>query len=258
VANVTSAQKAEDGNFSWVEFSPPYHSHLVKCAVALVPHPVHVVKKVMFVYILELLNGVGSNAFFDLQKGGHKANNAQKEKRRLARKQSRAAKCERDREVVKAAKLPKRERQCGACGRKFESHKTASKHKCDVTKGESVGVEAAKVPAAQVVPKAMPIKPAATITPCAPPAPSNSTPQPAVTEGLQILSGLFSPSIPQMRHLLLDAHPTQFEWIVKASDEMVRKQFADMQDLGRVLPKGIGSRPCFLVTDTTPPCMYNG
>jgi hypothetical protein len=40
VANVTSAQKAEDGNFSWVEFTPQYHSHLVKCAVALVPHPI--------------------------------------------------------------------------------------------------------------------------------------------------------------------------------------------------------------------------
>jgi hypothetical protein len=38
VTNVISAQKAEDGNISWVEFSPPFHSHLVKCAVALVPH----------------------------------------------------------------------------------------------------------------------------------------------------------------------------------------------------------------------------
>jgi hypothetical protein len=83
VANVTSAQKAEDRNFLWVEFTPQYHSHLVKCTVALVPHPVQVVKKVMFVYILELLNGVGSLAFFDLQKGGRKANNAQKEKKHL-------------------------------------------------------------------------------------------------------------------------------------------------------------------------------
>ena len=70
VANVISAQKAEDGNFSWVEFAPPYHSHLVKCTVALVPHPVQVVKRVMFVYILELLNGEGHMAFFNLQKGG--------------------------------------------------------------------------------------------------------------------------------------------------------------------------------------------
>ena len=106
LTNVISAQKAEDGNISWVEFAPPYHSHLVKCAVVLVPHPVHVVKRVMFVYILELLNGEGHTAFFDLQKGGHKANNAQKEKKHLAQKRHRAAKRERDREAAKAAKLP--------------------------------------------------------------------------------------------------------------------------------------------------------
>jgi hypothetical protein len=181
VAHVTSAQKAEDGNFSWVEFAPPFHSHLVKCAVALVPHPVHVVKRVMFVFILELLNGVGTTAFFDLQKGGRKANNAQKEKRRLARKRSRAAKRERDREAAKAAKLPQRERQCEGCGRKFASRKTSRKHKCTVTKGESMRKEATVVPAAQVAPVVQPIKPAATITPRAPPAPSNSNPQPAVT-----------------------------------------------------------------------------
>ena len=92
LANTISAQKAEDGNISWVEFTPQYHSHLVKCAVALVPHPVLMVKKVMFVYVLELLNGKGNLAFFDLQAGGRKANNAQKEKRCLARKRSRASK----------------------------------------------------------------------------------------------------------------------------------------------------------------------
>jgi hypothetical protein len=86
LTNVISAQKAEDGNISWVEFTPQYHSHLVKYAVALVPHPVAKVKKVMFVYILELLNQKGHVAFFELQKGSHKANNAQKEKRHLARK----------------------------------------------------------------------------------------------------------------------------------------------------------------------------
>ncbi|KAF8489276.1 hypothetical protein F5888DRAFT_1872570 [Russula emetica] len=63
LANAISAQKAEDGNISWVEFTPQFHSHLVKCAVALVPHPVHKVKKVMFGYILELLNGDGHLAF---------------------------------------------------------------------------------------------------------------------------------------------------------------------------------------------------
>ena len=54
-----------------------------------------------------------------------------------------------------------------------------------VTKGESMRKEAAAVPAAQVAPKARLIKPVTTITPHAPPAPSHSSPPPAVTEGLQ-------------------------------------------------------------------------
>jgi hypothetical protein len=181
VANVISAQKAEDGNFSWVEFAPQYHSHLVKCAVALVPHPVQVVKKVMFVYILELLNRVGSLAFFDLQKGGCKANNAQKEKKRLARKRRHAAKREWEREAAKAAKLPQCERQCEGCGRKFASCKTSRKHKCTVNKGESTRKEATVVPAAQAAPSVQPNKLTATITPHAPPPPPNSNLQPTVT-----------------------------------------------------------------------------
>ena len=168
LTNVISAQKDEDGNISWVEFTPQYHSHLIKCAVALVPHPVPKVKKVMFVYILELLNEGGHEAFFDLKAGGRKANNAQKEKRRLARKRSRAAKREREREAAKAAKLPARERQCSGCGRKFASRKTASKHKCPGSKVECVRREAASGQASQAIPAARPDKPAATITTSAP------------------------------------------------------------------------------------------
>ena len=139
----------------------------------------------MFVYILELLDGEGHMAFFDLQKGGRKANNAQKEKKRLARKRRCAAKRERDREAAKAAKLPSVERQSVACGHKFTSRKTSRKHKCAKSKEESTRKEAGAVPAAQVAPKAMPIKPAAPPTPCAPPAPSNSTPRPVVTKDSQ-------------------------------------------------------------------------
>jgi len=118
LASVISAQKTEDGNISWVEFTPQFHSHLVKCTVALVPClcPVPKVKRVMFVFILELLNGDGHMAFFELQKGGHKANNAQKEKWCLAWKWSQAAKWEWDREAAKGAKLPPCECQCVACG----------------------------------------------------------------------------------------------------------------------------------------------
>jgi hypothetical protein len=39
------------------------------------------VKRVMFGFILELLNGEGDLAIFNLKKGGRKANNAQKEKK---------------------------------------------------------------------------------------------------------------------------------------------------------------------------------
>ncbi|KAH9018523.1 hypothetical protein EDB84DRAFT_1442388 [Lactarius hengduanensis] len=179
LANVISAQKAEDGNISWVEFSPPFHSHLVKCAVALVPHPIYVVKKVMFVYILELLNQEGHLAFFELQKGGRKANNAQKEKRCLARKRSRASKQERDREAAKAAQLPPRERECLTCGRKFKSRKTTKKHKC--AKHSKVVHEkegGASGSGSHLVPPAQLNKPAPPLTPLAPTAPPNSSAAP--------------------------------------------------------------------------------
>jgi hypothetical protein len=78
------AQKAKNGKFFWVEFLPPFHAHLVKCTVVLVPHPIQKVKKVMFVYILELLNREGPWSFFNLSKGQRIATQAQKEKWHLA------------------------------------------------------------------------------------------------------------------------------------------------------------------------------
>jgi hypothetical protein len=59
MANVILAQKAKDGKKFWVKFTPQFYAHLVKCAVALVPCPLNKVKKVMFGYILELLNREG-------------------------------------------------------------------------------------------------------------------------------------------------------------------------------------------------------
>jgi hypothetical protein len=88
VANAILAQKAKDGKIFWVKFAPQFHAHLVKCAVALVPRPLHKVKKVMLRYILELLNREGPQAFFDLTMGMWQATQAQKEKRRLARKRN--------------------------------------------------------------------------------------------------------------------------------------------------------------------------
>jgi hypothetical protein len=108
LTNVISAQKAKDRNLLWVKFTPQFHSHLVKCTVVLVPclGLVSKVKQVMFVFILELLNEEDHMAFFELQKGGCKANNTQKEKQQLAQKRSHTAKQEQVREKAKAAKLP--------------------------------------------------------------------------------------------------------------------------------------------------------
>jgi len=125
----------------------------------------------MFVYILELLNGKGNLAFFDLKVGGCKANNAQKEKRHLARKRSCASKQEREREAAKAAKLPAHQRQCEACGRKFESRKTAKKHKCPSSKVVRVPREAASGQASQATPTAKVDTPPAPLTTHAPIAP---------------------------------------------------------------------------------------
>ena len=194
LANVISAQKAEDGKISWVEFSSPYHAHLVKCAIALMPHPVPPakvttnpvpvakVKRVMFVFVLELLNQEGHLAFFELQKGGRKANNAQKEKRRLARKRSRAAKRERERESAKADQLPLRQRTCLTCGRMFQSRKTAKRHKC--AKHSKVVRDKGKIAegsSSHPAPPARLNKPVITPAPVAPTAPSHSNVSPPVT-----------------------------------------------------------------------------
>ncbi|KAH9034112.1 hypothetical protein EDB85DRAFT_1889973 [Lactarius pseudohatsudake] len=214
LANVISAQKAEDGNISWVEFSPPFHSHLVKCAVALVPHPVYAVKKVMFVYILELLNREGHLAFFELQKGGRKANNAQKEKRRLARKRSRASKRERDREAAKAAQLPPRERECLTCGRKFKSRKTAKKHKCakhsKVVREKEAGAMGS---GSHLVPPAQLNKPAPPLTPLAPTAPPNSSAAPPVTGDLGATPSSAPALLPPAIANLLGSVEAQMEFI---------------------------------------------
>jgi hypothetical protein len=168
MANTVSAQKAEDGKLSWVEFTPQFHSHLVKCAVALVPRPVRKVKRVLFVFILELLNREGNAAFFELQKGSRKANNAQKEKWCLTWKRSRAAKRERDREATKVADVPIHMRSCQGCRRHFTSQKTASWHKCPNSKVVREPVEAAEIKVSQPRRSARLGKPTATITPLAP------------------------------------------------------------------------------------------
>jgi len=56
---VTFAQKAKDGNdISWLEVTPQSHAHLVRQAIALAPtsYPLALVKRVMFVFLLEVVN----------------------------------------------------------------------------------------------------------------------------------------------------------------------------------------------------------
>src|SRR6267142_722012 len=72
IANVLSAQKSDEGRYSWVDFQPPFHTHLVQHARALLPPlcPVAKGKKVMFVFILEVLDGDGpkSGSFWEVPK----------------------------------------------------------------------------------------------------------------------------------------------------------------------------------------------
>jgi hypothetical protein len=133
---VLSAQKDEAGKIFWVEFTPHFHAHLVKCAVALVPHPLLKVKRVMFVYLLELLNGEGPQSFFDLSKGQKSATQAEKEKRRLAWRRNRASRRERRKAAEEAAE-GRPHRQCKSCGRKFSSRKAEKRHRCPISKEAS-------------------------------------------------------------------------------------------------------------------------
>ena len=61
---VTFAQKAEAGNdITWLEVFPQSHSHLVCQAITLAPasYPLALVKRVMFVFLLEVF------FFFELE-----------------------------------------------------------------------------------------------------------------------------------------------------------------------------------------------
>jgi hypothetical protein len=178
-AQALSAQKAEDGKIFWVEFTPQFHAHLVKCAVALVPHPIQKVKKVMFGYILELLNDEGPRAFFDLKKGARSATQAQKEKKRLARKRNRASRRERRKAAAEATQSTPH-RQCKLCGRKFASRKAAKRHRCPLSKEVSRKSGTEKSKGNSEAPS-KPSKPAPKKKTPAPPAP-HLTPSP--TEAL--------------------------------------------------------------------------
>ena len=59
IAKVLSAQKDDRSNYTWVEFDPLFHTSLIRRALALLPPlcPVARGKRVMFVFLLEVLSG---------------------------------------------------------------------------------------------------------------------------------------------------------------------------------------------------------
>ena len=80
IANILSAQKDECGKISWVYFQPPFHTHLVWWALALLPAlcPVAKGKCCMFVFVLEVLDGdgpgpYGLGSFFSIMKKSKKS-----------------------------------------------------------------------------------------------------------------------------------------------------------------------------------------
>src|SRR6267142_2403018 len=70
LANILSAQKDDAGNIFWVDFLPPFHTHLVQWAIALLPPlcPMAKGKRVMFVFLLKVIAGEGPMTFFNLPK----------------------------------------------------------------------------------------------------------------------------------------------------------------------------------------------
>jgi len=65
VSNVASAQWTDGLSINWVKFPPVVHTHLVRCAIKLAPSvPAAKVKRVMFVFLLEVLNGDSPTSSF--------------------------------------------------------------------------------------------------------------------------------------------------------------------------------------------------
>ena len=86
IAQTIMAQKDETGKVSWVEFIPEFHSHLVKQAFSLLSRPItpsaqRMLKKAIFVFVLEILNQEREVEFFTLEYGDTRKNNAEQEKK---------------------------------------------------------------------------------------------------------------------------------------------------------------------------------
>jgi len=140
IPHIVSAVKDADDAIEWVELTKEFHSALVSRAVFTVCQGVKVgaltvqrIKRSFFVFILEVLNG-GAHSFFDLKDGVTKEKRANKERKRLAKKRSRAAKRERERLAPKtpagpATERPQRARACLGCSKAFASKKALQRHR---------------------------------------------------------------------------------------------------------------------------------
>jgi hypothetical protein len=86
VSFIASAQRLKpDAPITWVEFVPKGHTHLVRCALKLVPPtralPIAKIKECMFTFILSVLNGPGpSSGFFNARKAAKPRKRTRKRK----------------------------------------------------------------------------------------------------------------------------------------------------------------------------------
>ena len=86
ISFIASAQRLKpDAPITWVEFVPKGHTHLVRCALKLIPPtralPLAKVKECMFSFILEVLNGPGgSPGFFNARKAAKPRKRTRKRK----------------------------------------------------------------------------------------------------------------------------------------------------------------------------------
>ncbi|KAG0705287.1 hypothetical protein DFH29DRAFT_996871 [Suillus ampliporus] len=191
--NILIATKDDKGQIDWVTLSPAYHGTLVKTALVLVLRGVlnaplvPLVKRTLFVYILELLNEGKDTMFFALSKGATTHNRAQREKKRLARKRSRAAKREEQRIVKKGGHVQvalKRGQEnvltCPDCALDFRSRKQQKKHTCK--KAVKSVVEPTIAPTNSTLPPAVTVpSPVLSSVPIPAPVPDPS-PEPAAAD----------------------------------------------------------------------------
>lgn len=144
-SQITEASKDAFGFFDWIVLKKDFHTKVVAKTIYVLgdgarldAQSVSRAKIVMFVFLLDIMNGVAAEDFFALKKADSLENRARHEVRRAARKRARAAKRERvriARKDEKAAKthirMGKQDRKsCNLCSQQFESRNARRKHHC--------------------------------------------------------------------------------------------------------------------------------